>query len=74
MVIGADNKAAYREVTLGGFVDGLRMVTMASTPASGSCEWIAALGAAQARCLREARSMTGSDQAQVPAGEQLAAR
>ncbi len=27
MVVGADNKAAYREVTLGVFVDGLRMVT-----------------------------------------------
>jgi multidrug efflux system membrane fusion protein len=27
MVVGDDNKAAYREVTLGVFVDGLRMVT-----------------------------------------------
>jgi multidrug efflux system membrane fusion protein len=27
MVVGADDKAAYREVTLGAFVDGLRVVT-----------------------------------------------
>ena len=27
MVVDADNKAAYREVTLGAFVDGLRVVT-----------------------------------------------
>ena len=27
MVVGDDNKAAYREVTLGAFVDGLRVVT-----------------------------------------------
>ena len=27
MVVGEDNKAAYREVTLGALVDGLRVVT-----------------------------------------------
>ena len=27
MVVGADNRAAYRSVTLGGAVDGLRIVT-----------------------------------------------
>jgi membrane fusion protein, multidrug efflux system len=32
MIVGADNKAAYREVTLGGFVDGLRVVTNGLKP------------------------------------------
>jgi multidrug efflux system membrane fusion protein len=32
MVVGADNKAAYREVTLGSFVDGLRVVTNGLKP------------------------------------------
>ena len=32
MVVGADNKAAYREVTLGAFVDGLRVVTNGLKP------------------------------------------
>jgi multidrug efflux system membrane fusion protein len=27
MVVGGDNKAAYREITLGGTADGLRIVT-----------------------------------------------
>jgi len=32
MVVGADNKAIYREVTLGAFVDGLRVVTNGLKP------------------------------------------
>jgi multidrug efflux system membrane fusion protein len=32
MVVGADNKAAYREVTLGASVDGLRVVTAGVQP------------------------------------------
>jgi multidrug efflux system membrane fusion protein len=32
MVVGADKKAAYREVTLGAFVDGLRVVTKGLEP------------------------------------------
>jgi membrane fusion protein, multidrug efflux system len=32
MVVGADNKAAYREVALGAFVDGLRVVTSGLNP------------------------------------------
>jgi membrane fusion protein, multidrug efflux system len=32
MVVGADNKALYREVTLGAFVDGLRVVTNGVKP------------------------------------------
>jgi multidrug efflux system membrane fusion protein len=32
MVVGADNKAAYREVTLGASVDGLRVVTAGLQP------------------------------------------
>jgi membrane fusion protein, multidrug efflux system len=32
MVVGADNKAAYREVTLGAFTDGLRVVTNGLAP------------------------------------------
>src|SRR5262249_59372812 len=32
IVVGDDNKAAYREVTLGVFVDGLRRVTNGLTP------------------------------------------
>jgi len=32
MVVGADNKATYREVTLGAFVDGLRVVTNGLKP------------------------------------------
>jgi membrane fusion protein, multidrug efflux system len=32
MVVGADNRATYREVTLGAFVDGLRMVTNGLEP------------------------------------------
>jgi membrane fusion protein, multidrug efflux system len=32
MVVGGDNKAAYREVTLGAFVDGLRVVTNGLKP------------------------------------------
>jgi membrane fusion protein, multidrug efflux system len=32
LVVGADNKAVYREVTLGAFVDGLRVVTSGLTP------------------------------------------
>ena len=32
MVVGADNKAAYREVTLGAHVDGLRIVTAGLKP------------------------------------------
>jgi multidrug efflux system membrane fusion protein len=32
MVVGADNKAAYREVSLGASVDGLRIVTAGLKP------------------------------------------
>ena len=74
MVVGADNKAAYREVTLGVFVDGLRMVTNGLTAG----ERIVVNGLQRVRpgalVAPKLVSMTGSDQAQAPAASNVAAR
>ena len=74
MVVGADNKAAYREVTLGVFVDGLRRVT--NGLAAG--ERIVVNGLQRVRpgavLAPKLVSMTGSDQAQAPAASNVAAR
>src|SRR5882724_723983 len=65
MVVGADNKAAYREVTLGGFVDGLRMVTNGLT--AGDRIVVNGLQRVRPGALLAPKlvSMTGSDQAQA---------
>ena len=75
IVVGADNKAAYREVTLGVFVDGLRLVTNGLTPG----ERIVVNGLQRVRpgalLAPKLVSMTGSDQAQAsPAAADVAAR
>ena len=75
IVVGADNKAAYREVTLGVFVDGLRLVTNGLTPG----ERIVVNGLQRVRpgalLAPKLVSMTGSDQAQAsPAATDVAAR
>jgi multidrug efflux system membrane fusion protein len=74
MVVGADNKAAYREVMLGVFVDGLRMVTNGLTAG----ERIVVNGLQRVRpgalVAPKLVSMTGSDQAQAPAANNVAAR
>jgi membrane fusion protein, multidrug efflux system len=75
MVVGDDNKAAYREVTLGVFVDGLRMVTNGLTAG----ERIVVNGLQRVRpgalLAPKVVSMTGSDQAQAsPAAGKFAAR
>src|SRR5215468_10991949 len=66
MVVGDDNKAAYREVTLGEFVDGLRMVTNGLTAG----EKIVVNGLQRVRpgavLAPKLVSMTGSDQARAP--------
>jgi multidrug efflux system membrane fusion protein len=74
MVVGADNKAAYREVTLGGFVDGLRMVTNGLT--AGERIVVNGLQRVRPGALLAPKlvSMTGSDQAQAPAASNVAAR
>jgi len=75
IVVGADNKAAYREVTLGVFVDGLRLVTNGLTPG----ERIVVNGLQRVRpgalLAPKLVSMTGSDQAQAsPAAADVTAR
>jgi membrane fusion protein, multidrug efflux system len=65
MVVGADNKAAYREVKLGVFVDGLRRVTSGL----GAGERIVVNGLQRVRpgalLAPKLVSMTGSDQAKA---------
>jgi multidrug efflux system membrane fusion protein len=74
MVVGDDNKAAYREVTLGVFVDGLRMVTNGLT--AGERIVVNGLQRVRPGALVNPKlvSMTGSDQAQVPAATNVATR
>jgi multidrug efflux system membrane fusion protein len=75
MVVGADNKAAYREVTLGVFVDGLRRVTSGLT--AGERIVVNGLQRVRPGALLAPKlvSMTGSDQAQAsPAASSVAAR
>jgi multidrug efflux system membrane fusion protein len=75
MVVGDDNKAAYREVTLGVFVDGLRMVTNGLT--AGERIVVNGLQRVRPGALVNPKlvSMTGSDQAQaLPAAGKFAAR
>jgi multidrug efflux system membrane fusion protein len=75
IVVGTDNKAAYREVTLGAFVDGLRMVTKGLTAG----ERIVVNGLQRIRpgapLSPKLVSMTGAERAQAspPAGD-VAAR
>jgi len=74
MVVGADNKAAYREVTLGVFVDGLRWVTNGLT--AGERIVVNGLQRVRPGALLAPKlvSMTGTDQAQAPAASNVAAR
>jgi membrane fusion protein, multidrug efflux system len=75
MVVGDDNKAAYREVTLGVFVDGLRMVTNGLT--AGERIVVNGLQRVRPGALLAPKlvSMTGSDQAKaLPAASKFAAR
>jgi membrane fusion protein, multidrug efflux system len=75
MVVGDDNKAAYREVTLGVFVDGLRMVTNGLT--AGERIVVNGLQRVRPGALLAPKlvSMSGSDQAQaLPATSNVAAR
>src|SRR5262245_19928360 len=75
IVVGDDNKAAYREVTLGVFVDGLRRVTNGLTPG----ERIVVNGLQRVRpgalVAPKLVSMNGADQAQAsPAAGDVATR
>jgi membrane fusion protein, multidrug efflux system len=75
MVVGDDNKAAYREVTLGAFVDGLRRVTNGLT--AGERIVVNGLQRVRPGALLAPKlvSMTGSDHAQAsPAPSNVAAR
>jgi membrane fusion protein, multidrug efflux system len=74
MVVGDDNKAAYREVTLGVFVDGLRMVTNGLT--AGERIVVNGLQRVRPGALVNPKlvSMTGSDQAQLSPTGSVAAR
>jgi multidrug efflux system membrane fusion protein len=74
MVVGDDNKAAYREVTLGVFVDGLRMVTNGLS--AGERIVVNGLQRVRPGALVNPKlvSMTGSDHAQAPAANKVAAR
>jgi multidrug efflux system membrane fusion protein len=75
MVVGDDNKAAYREVTLGVFVDGLRRVTSGLT--AGERIVVNGLQRVRPGALLAPKlvSMTGSDHAQAsPAASNVAAR
>jgi multidrug efflux system membrane fusion protein len=75
MVVGDDNKAAYREVTLGVFVDGMRRVTSGLT--AGERIVVNGLQRVRPGALLAPKlvSMTGSDQAQAsPAASNVAAR
>ena len=75
MVVGSDNKAAYREVTLGVFADGLRVVTNGLTAG----ERIVVNGLQRVRpgalVAPKLVSMTGTDQAQAaPAANDVTTR
>jgi len=74
MVVGDDNKAAYREVTLGVFVDGLRMVTNGLT--AGERIVVNGLQRVRPGALLAPKlvSMTGSDQAQALPHSSVATR
>ena len=74
MVVGDDNKAAYREVTLGVFVDGLRMVTNGLT--AGERIVVNGLQRVRPGALLAPKlvSMTGSDQAQTLPTSSVATR
>jgi multidrug efflux system membrane fusion protein len=74
MVVGADNKAAYREVTLGVFVDGLRMVTNGLT--AGERIVVNGLQRVRPGALLAPKlvSMTGTDHAQASPASNVAAR
>jgi multidrug efflux system membrane fusion protein len=75
IVVGDDNKAAYREVTLGAFVDGLRRVTNGLT--AGERIVVNGLQRVRPGALLAPKlvSMTGSDQAKASsAASNVAAR
>ena len=74
MVVNDDNKAAYREVTLGVFVDGLRLVTNGLT--AGERIVVNGLQRVRPGALVNPKvvSMTGSDHAQAPAANDVATR
>jgi membrane fusion protein, multidrug efflux system len=75
MVVGDDNKAAYREVTLGVFVDGMRRVTNGLT--AGERIVVNGLQRVRPGALLAPKlvSMTGSDHAQAsPTASNVAAR
>jgi multidrug efflux system membrane fusion protein len=75
MVVGDDNKAAYREVTLGAFVEGLRRVTNGLT--AGERIVVNGLQRVRPGALLAPKlvSMTGSDHAKAsPASSNVAAR
>src|SRR5262245_16289115 len=75
IVVGDDNKATYREVTLGVFVDGLRRVTNGLT--AGERIVVNGLQRVRPGALLAPKlvSMTGSDHAQAsPAARNVAAR
>jgi membrane fusion protein, multidrug efflux system len=74
MVVSADNKAAYREVTLGVFVDGLRVVTNGLT--AGERIVVNGLQRVRPGALLAPKlvSMTGTDHAQASPASNVAAR
>jgi len=74
LVVGDDNKAAYREVTLGVFADGLRMVTNGLS--AGERIVVNGLQRVRPGALVNPNlvSMTGSDHAQAPTTNKVAAR
>jgi multidrug efflux system membrane fusion protein len=74
IVVGDDNKAAYREVTLGVFVDGLRRVT--NGLAAGERIVVNGLQRVRPGALLDPKlvSMTGTDQAQASPANGVAAR
>jgi len=74
MVVDSDNKAAYREVTLGVFADGLRLVT--NGLAAGERIVVNGLQRVRPGALVNPKvvSMTGSDHAQAPAASHVATR
>jgi multidrug efflux system membrane fusion protein len=74
MVVGDDNKAAYREVTLGVFVDGLRMVTNGLS--AGERIVVNGLQRVRPGALVNPKlvAMTGSDHAQLSTTGSVATR
>jgi len=74
MVVGDDNKTAYREVTLGVFVDGLRMVTNGLN--AGERIVVNGLQRVRPGALVNPKvvSMTGSDHAQAATTNKVATR